>query len=89
MTVFARNHPVGAVAYGMRDLFRSVVAILTKRRSNRRNVANLRELSDFQLADIGLIPRDPARSSRGRLDDDHSRELARTALISRTFTGIC
>lgn len=90
MTNIVQNHFFGAAVNGFRKaLFWPNIAALAKRRRNRREVASLRALSDLQLADIGLTRREVVYSLRGGMFDDHSRELARTALIRRTLTGSC
>lgn len=79
----------GAAAAGRRKAVRwSILGSLVNRYRNRREVATLREFSDLQLADIGLTRRDIDRSLRGGLFDDHSKELARTALLRRTFVNL-
>lgn len=62
---------------------------LVKRYRNRREVAYLQEFTDLQLADIGLTRSDFNQAVRGRMFDDHSKELARTALLRRTLIYPC
>lgn len=79
----------GTAVTGLRKTVRwSNLVSLVNRYRNRREVASLREFSDLQLTDIGLTRRDVGKSLRGGMFDDHSRELARTALLRRTFVHL-
>lgn len=89
MTSLAQSAFPGAAVTGLRKaVCWSPLGSLLKRYRNRQEVATLREFSDLQLADIGLTRRDLARSLRGGMFDDHSKELARTALLRRTFVNL-
>ncbi len=73
-----RNQTFGAAS------IRGFLVSLVRRYRNRRAVISLSEFNDLQLADIGLTRKDLNRAMRGGMFADHSRELARTALLRRS-----
>lgn len=89
MISIAQSAYPGAAVTRLRKAVRwSTLGSPLKRYRNRREVATLRDFSNLQLADIGLTRRDIDRTLRGGVFDDHSKELARTALLRRTFFNL-
>ena len=60
---------------------------LYRRYRNRRQVLELADFNDNLLADIGLTRSDISDAMRGGAFDDHSRDLARVAMLRRTLSG--
>jgi len=67
-------------------LWQAIVSLFTRYR-NRRQVMQLEDFSDAQLADIGLTRSDVRFALRGGVFDDRSRDLARVAMLRRTLAG--
>lgn len=77
----------GKTGFGLASLWQSVVSLFVRYR-NRREIIRLSELPDSMLDDIGLTRDDLTYATRGGPFDDHSAELARIAILRRTFVQI-